>query len=367
VDVIVVGAGIIGVSVADRLAALGASVKVLEMRSPGRGASQASAGMLAPHTEAHGDPELLQLGTRSLNLFDDLVRSLEAETGRPVEYRRTGTLEVAFDAEGRQRLLAAKRSMEARDVDCEFLEPGQIPRRDTAISPDATAALFTAPHGFVGVDSLIRALVHRARLAGAVFESPVEGVGVEAGPASVQVRAGDRVDRADYVVIAAGSWSGRVRVRHVPALPMRPVRGQLLHLRWAGPGALSGIVWGPRCYVVPWSDGTLLVGATVEEAGFNEEATAAGIRDLAEAVIQLLPAAATARFDAVRVGLRPALPDGLPAIGPLRQAPRVVVATGHYRNGVLLAPVTAEMVATYILDGARDPAFAAVSPDRFVS
>ena len=113
---------------------------------------------------------------------------------------------------------------------------------------------------------------------------------------------------------------------------------------------------------MPWSSGSLLVGATVEEAGFDERATAAGVRDLTSAVIELLPDAANARFDAVRVGLRPALPDGLPAVGPFQRAPRVVMATGHFRNGVLLAPVTAEMVRSYVMEGVRDVAFGVTSP-----
>jgi glycine oxidase len=118
---------------------------------------------------------------------------------------------------------------------------------------------------------------------------------------------------------------------------------------------------------VPWSTGTLLVGATVEDVGFDENPTAEGVRRLTSAVIELLPAAATARFDAVRVGLRPALPDGLPAIGPLRRAPRVVIATGHFRNGVLLAPITADIVARYVVDGIEDPAVKVTTPERFIA
>ena len=216
------------------------------------------------------------------------------------------------------------------------------------------------------MDGLIRALVQRARSAGAVFESPVESVGIEDRGAAVDVRVADRRDSADFVVVAAGSWSGRVRVRNLPALPVRPVRGQLLHLEWTAPRSLSRIIWGPRAYAVPWSDRSLLVGATVEDAGFDEHATAAGVHDLTSAVIELLPDAAFARFDAVRVGLRPALPDALPAIGPFQRAPRVVMATGHFRNGVLLAPVTAEIVGKYVVDDVKDTAFRVTTPDRFL-
>jgi glycine oxidase len=366
VNVIVVGAGIIGVSVADALAARGASVRVLEMRAPGRGASQASAGMLAPYTEAHGDPHLLALGVRSLALYDALIDGLRAAMGGPIEYARSGTLEVALDARGADELARAKRALDARGVQSDYLDQSMLIDEEPTVSPLAVSGLLTHAHGYVGVDALVRALVHRARSAGAVFESPVESVGVEDRGASVEVRAGDRRDSADFVVVAAGSWSGRVRIKNLPALPVRPVRGQLLHLGWTAPRAPSRIVWGPRAYMVPWSNGSVLVGATVEEAGFDEHATAAGVHDLTSAAIELVPDAARARFDAVRVGLRPALPDGLPAIGPFERAPRVVMATGHFRNGVLLAPVTGEIVGRYVLDGVRDEAFGVTTPDRFV-
>jgi glycine oxidase len=365
VNVIVVGAGIIGVSVADVLAGRGASVTVLDMRAPGRGASQASAGMLAPYTEAHGNLHLLGLGIRSLALFDPLIEGLRSSVGGPIEFARTGTLEVALDAHGADELAQAKRALDGRGVGSDYLDAEALQKEEPAVTRAAVAGLLTHAHGYVGVDGLVRALVHRARSAGATFESPVESLAVEDRGTSVEVRIGDRREAADFVVIAAGSWSGRVRVKNLPAIPVRPVRGQLLHLGWTTPRPPSRIVWGQRAYTVPWSTGSLLVGATVEEAGFDERATAGGVRDLTSAVIELLPDTARARFDAVRVGLRPALPDGLPAIGPFLRAPRVVMATGHFRNGVLLAPVTAEIVGKYVVDGIKDAAFAVTSPDRF--
>lgn len=364
--VIVIGAGIIGVSIADALARRGASVTVLDMRSPGRGASHASAGMLAPYTEAHGDATLLDLGVRALGLFDGFIDELRTATGRTIEYARTGTLEVALDADRADELRAAKRGLDALGVRSDVLDAAALRTEEPALSPAAVAGLLTHAHGFVGIDGLLAALVHRARFSGATFRSPVESIGVEDRGNLVDVRIGDTHDSADFVVVAAGSWSGRVRIRNLASFPVRPVRGQLLHLGWTASPAPSRIVWGPRAYLVPWSTGALLVGATVEDAGFDEHATASGVRDLTSAVIELLPGAAGARFDAVRVGLRPALPDGLPAVGPFQRAPRVVMATGHFRNGVLLAPLTADLVSRYIVDGERDPALAVTAPDRFL-
>jgi len=361
-SILIAGAGIIGVSIADALARRGADVTVLDMRSPGRGASRASAGILAPYIEAHEHTPLLELGTRSLALFDDFVRDVSERTGRGVEYARTGTLEVALDDEDASRLHASKTWLDKIGVASEWLDATRLRIEEPAVSPKAIGALFIGRHGFVGVTSLISALAQSARLAGAVFESSVEVLQIESGLEGVEVRAGDRRYHADHCVLATGSWSKAVRVRGAPPLPVRPVRGQLLHLAWKDTPRPSRVVWGPRCYTVPWSDGALLVGATVEDAGFDESTTAAGVRDLTDAVGDLLPGARRAVFVEARAGLRPALPDGLPAIGPL--VPRVTAATGHYRNGILLAPLTTAIVSAQILDGITDPAFTVTDPNR---
>jgi glycine oxidase len=290
------------------------------------------------------------------------VRGVEERTRCKVEYARSGTLEVALDEADAARLRASKAWLDLIEVECEWLDPSRLRSEEPAVSRSAAGALFIGQHGFVGVASLIGALVQSARLAGAVFESPIEVIQVESSPDHVEVRAGDRRYRADHVVVAAGSWSKRVRVNGAPVLPVRPVRGQLLQLAWSEPARPSRVVWGPRCYTVPWSDGALLVGATVEDVGFDESTTAEGVRELTDAVCALLPGARSAAFIEARAGLRPALPDGLPAIGPL--VPRVTAATGHYRNGILLAPLTAALVSGLLHDDVVDPAIHLTDPHR---
>ena len=167
------------------------------------------------------------------------------------------------------------------------------------------------------------------------------------------------------MVLAAGSWSSQIEIEGVAArIPVRPVRGQLLHLGWNGP-PLRRVTWGDRCYLVPWDDGTVLVGATVEEVGFDERTTVAGVRDLLDAACELVPHAWTAGFLGARVGFRPASADELPIIGPSRVMPGLMYASGHYRSGVLLAPLTARLVADAMMDDVADPAMRALSPDRF--
>lgn len=363
-QVVVIGAGIIGAAVAESLATAGASVTVLDMRAPGRGASQASAGMLTPYVEAEGHPGMVELGVRSLALYDELVGRLSSQLKVPIEYNRTGILEVALDEDSADRLLNAKPGLDDAGVLSEWLDGDALRGFEPSVTPAAVGGLFTADQGLVGVEGLVSALVQQARLSGAIFEFPVEVTAIEDQVHRAVVRAGALSYNADAVVLASGSWSRRVRIAGVPALPIRPVRGQLLHLHWCEGDQPGHIVWGSQCYAVPWSDGSLLVGATVEDVGFDEGTTVAGVSGLTTAVIDLLPHASNARMEAVRVGLRPALPDGLPAIGPFAGSPRVVAATGHYRSGVLLAPVTAAMVTSYVLAGVSDPAFAYTSPNR---
>jgi glycine oxidase len=190
--------------------------------------------------------------------------------------------------------------------------------------------------------------------------------GIRTDPAGVAISTEDGTSwSAGHVVIAAGSWAGQLDVDDPAASAVRPVRGQLLRLHWRG-APLARIVWGPDCYVVPWQNSTILVGATVEDVGFDERTTAAGVRDLLDAVCELLPEAWGATFVEARVGLRPTTPDELPFLGPSERSDRIVYATGHYRNGVLLAPLTAQLVADWIVDGTEHAAFRALRPGRII-
>lgn len=364
-DIIVIGAGIVGCAVAEELARRGASVEIVDDRPVGMGATQASAGVLAPYIEAREGSPLLDLTIRALDLFDDFIGRVCSDAGIDVPYRRTGTIDIATTDAELAALAARADVLGRRGVPALLLDAAGARAEEPLVGESAVGALQIEAHGFVAAGELTRALVAAARRHGAQLIEPSRARRVRRADAELIVDTDRGSLTANAVVIAAGSWSAEVAIDGVTArLPVRPVRGQLLSLAWTGT-PLRRVTWSTRCYLVPWDDGALLVGATVEEAGFDERATVAGVRDLLEGVCEVVPHAWTAGFRGARVGLRPATADGLPIIGASRVLPNVMYATGHYRNGVLLAPLTARLVADAMLDNRIDPALVGVSPSRF--
>jgi glycine oxidase len=366
-DVIVVGAGIVGCAIAAELSRRGASVEVIDDRQIGMGATQASAGVLAPYLEAHEGSPLLALASRSLALYDEFVARTSVDGGMALSYKRTGTLDVALDDADLRALKANAEVLKRLGVRATLFDGRGARAEEPLIREGATGALLVETHGFVAASELTRALAAAARRRGAQFVEPnrVRRIRSENGDVLVETDKGSLVGNA--AVLAAGSWSADVEIGGASGrVPVRPVRGQLLWLGWRG-APLRRVTWTSRCYLVPWDDGTVLVGATMEEAGFDERATAAGVRDLLDAVCEIVPQASTAAFIAARVGLRPATPDALPIIGRSGVLPNLTYATGHFRNGVLLAPLTAQLVADLVLEDRADPILAQVAASRFGS
>lgn len=365
VDIVVIGAGIVGCAVAYELAKRGASVRVLDDRPVGMGATQASAGVLAPHIEAREKGSLLQLAVRSLEIYDSFIAAVRSASAAEVTYCRTGTLDVALGGEAMSRLESAAKTLTAQGVVAKLLNAGAVREAEPHVTTRAVGGLLIPAHGFVAAHELTKALALAAERHGALFEEPTRARRVSQGADGLTVETNRHTFAAKGVVLAAGSWAGQIEVADLTRrVPIRPVRGQLLHLAWTGP-TLRRVVWGERCYLVPWDDGTLLVGATVEEVGFDERTTVAGVRDLIDWASELVPAVQVACLTSARAGLRPASVDGIPVIGPSSVLPGLMYATGHYRNGVLLAPLTAALVADAMLDGRIDPIMELTSPRRF--
>ena len=365
-EVVIVGAGVIGCACAFELASAGARVTVFDARRVGQGASQASAGVLAPYIEGHEEGPLRSLGRRSLDMYDDFVRRVMQATGQVVQYARSGTLEIALESDHADNLRRSIASLQREGVGARWLDATELREVEPLAAGSALGGLLIDLHGFVGVPEFTDAMAAAAMRSGARMALDARVISVTpSADGRLVVTTENGPTTADNVVLAAGSWAAQIRIDGVSAsLGVKPVRGQLLHLSWPTAQPLRHVLWGTDCYLVPWLNGRILVGATVEDAGFDERATAAGVRDLLDAACALVPQLWQASFDEVRVGLRPASADGLPIVGRSSVLPGLIYATGHYRNGVLLTPLTAALVKALIMDAASDPALDTMNPAR---
>jgi len=362
-DVLVVGGGVIGCAVAAELAARGRGVIVLERAEPGTEASGAAAGMLSPQAEARTRDAFFDLALASRELYPAWVRVLEEETGVDVGYRRTGLLHCDFTgpgAESRAEQIAWQR---VAGLDAAALRPGELqPEIAERLSSEVSAAVFYPGEGAVDPRRLTRAAWLCAERRGVRVRTGVEVLGfrIEGGACrGVETRAGTIL--GDAVVDAAGAWAAFESSLPL-SVPVEPVRGQIVELRLAG-RPLPTILSSDDVYLVPRADGTVLLGSTVEHVGFRKEVTAAAMERLIAAAVRLCPEIASARFVTAWSGLRPATPDGLPILGPCR-VPGLFFAAGHFRNGILLAPVTAVALAD-LLTGGTGKNLASFSIERF--
>jgi glycine oxidase len=367
-DVVVVGAGVIGLACAWRAAQRGLDVCVLDRSAPGTGASEVAAGMLVPATEVEfGEDSLLRLKVASADAFPAFAAEVEDAAGTETGYRRDGALYVALDrdeAEALRRIHDLQRSL---GLDAEWLSPSACRELEPGLAPACAGGVLSAGDGQVDPRALVDALAVAAQAAGATLVTPAEVVaGILEGDRIIGVEAADCTRYSgDHVVLAAGCWSGSASwLPEQTRPPVRPVKGQLLHLR-GDPGALARLpLRTERVYVVPRPDGRVIVGATVEERGFDLEITAGAVFELLREAYRVLPQVEELEFVRVRAGLRPGSPDNAPLIGP-GALDGLMVATGHYRSGILLTPVTADAVAAMLTGSDPDPVAAPFSPQRF--
>ncbi len=374
-DIAVVGAGAIGMAIAWRAATAGRTVTLVD-DSPGRGASWAAAGMLAPVTEAHfGEEALLTLNHASHARWPAFAAELAEVTSRDSGYRECGTIVVARDLDDLavvDDLAAFQRSL---GLQVERLSSREARQLEPGLVPSIRGGLFVSGDHQVDNRTLVAALSTACHRAGVVtIASRAAAIDRSGSRAQGVVLTDGRRLAAGAVVLAAGAWSASLE--GVPdALPVRPVKGQLLHLRCSPglrlpppathnvrvPGGRPG---RPAVYVVPRGDGRVVVGATVEERGFDTTVTAGAVLDLLREAYELLPGIAELELTETAVGLRPGTPDNAPLIGsgPLEG---LVIATGHFRNGILLAPITAEAVVGLLTTGELPEVAAPFTPDRF--
>jgi glycine oxidase len=369
-DAIFVGGGVIGLSCAWRSAQAGASVCVLERDRPAAGASGVAAGMLAPVGEASwGEEKLLVLNLESLRRWPAFADELEREAGTEVEFSPRGALHVALDRDEAEELRRRYELHRKLGLESEWLA-GRACRQ---LEPGLATAVRGGAHvpGEASVDPprVVAALVDALERRNVPIHTGAEVVGSirERGVWHLWTREG-RDFEAESVVLAAGCWSGQADWLPPEARPpVRPVKGEILTLQ--GPveePACERIVAGDRVYMVPRADGRLIVGATVEERGFDATLTAGGVHELLREAYRLLPEIAELALVEAGAGLRPGTPDNAPVIGH-GAAERLLIATGHFRNGVLQAPATADSIAALLAGGAPPLDLAPFAPERFAA
>jgi glycine oxidase len=375
VDVVIVGGGVIGLAVAWRARAKGLSVTVLERGELGMGASHVAAGMLAPVAEAEfgeAGHAVLELGLRSARMWPEFAAELERCSGEQVGFLRTGTLVLARDedeARELERQIAFRESLGLRTM---RLRPSEAREREPALAPALRLGMEAPEDHSVDPRRVLVALRRACEATGVQLRehAPVTRVELDhAGARVTGVALGDgELVLASQVVIAAGAWSGGLEgLPSGVCVPVRPVKGQILRLRDpAGPGLLARVVRFEGGYLVPRADGRYLLGATVEERGFEEQATAGGVYELLREAHELLPGVSELQIEELCVGLRPGTPDNVPVIGAGMLA-GLIWATGHHRNGILLAPLTAELVLQTLLgeQTTGDLPLTACDPSRF--
>lgn len=368
-DVVIIGGGVIGLAVARALALRGVrDVLLFERNSLGAESSSAAAGMLAPQAEANRAHEFFYLTCQSRDLYPAFAAALLEETGIDIELERTGTLYLAFTEHDEFELERRYEWQKQAGLPLEKLSAAQAKELEPAICENVRAALRFPLDTQVENRRLISALAAANKRLGVRMETgtAVTSLKVERGRVcGVETSRG--FIAAESTVIAGGAWSSLLGTTSDVALPklgIKPVRGQMLCFE-AIPPVTRHVVYSPRGYIVPRRDGRLLAGSTTEHAGFEKRVTAAGVHSILSAALEISPRIASLPLTDSWAGLRPRAADTLPVLGPCAEIAGVFYATGHYRNGILLAPVTGELIARAIVDGVFPPSLNIFSPDRF--
>jgi glycine oxidase len=363
-DVAIAGAGIIGASIAFELAQAGLKVALFDRNEPGREASWASAGILSPAPESPAMISMVPLAKASMDLYPALVANVEEISGEKVGFRPKGTIDVFFGKDAVSDLSTLIALHHGMGLKAEPLRPEDARELEPSLSPELEAAARRPDEASIDNRAFTRALLSAAKKSGVeiVTGAAVTGIAKEAGRCT-GLKVGNETVSAKWTVIAAGCFSAEIEGVKEFA-PVRPAKGQMVSLRADGL-KVERVIWGEKIYIVPRDDGRILAGATVEYVGFDKQVTAGGIEKVLSAAMEVIPEFANARIEETWAGLRPDSPDHLPIIGPT-DVEGLVIATGHFRSGVLLTPITARLVRQWITERSVGLDWERLSPMRFI-
>lgn len=365
-DALVIGAGLVGTAVAFRLAQEGLHVALLEKNTPGREASWAGAGMLTPAPDSSASIPLVPFGRASLGLYPQFIAELEEISERKTGFRNDGAIELLFGADAERELSTLVALHHALNLPTEPLPLDEVARMEPAVTRRARAAAYFPYEACVDNRGLVETLLSAALASGVklIPNANVSEILIEQARC-IGVRTADgTVLAAHEVIVAAGAFSGLLK-GIVPALSTRPIRGQMVALHSQHP--ICRVVRCERGYIVPRDSGSpqrVVTGSTLEDAGFNKGVTAGGVESILSTAQELVPKIASAEIAEIWCGLRPDTPDHLPLLGPAG-VPGLTIATGHYRNGILLTPITAKLVREWVVDKRVSMDWDIFSPMRF--
>ena len=362
-DVAIAGGGLIGGAIAFELARAGLQVALFDRQQPGEGSSWAAAGILSPAPENAGMISTVPLGRASLQLYPEFIAAVEEISSQSAGYRARGTLEALFSTDALEKLSTIIALHHGLGLKAEPISAEDAREMEPALNPELEAAVFRPDETSVDNRALTKAVLTAAERSGVkIFTaSKVQSITNIGGRGAGFLVDGEKVE-SRWSVIAAGCWSAEIEgvARYAP---VRPAKGQMIALR-AKDFSIERVLWSDHVYLVPRNDGRILAGATVEYAGFEKNVTAGAVQKIITAALQLAPALADAQIEETWAGLRPDAPDHLPIIGPT-DLDGLLIATGHFRSGILLAPITAQLIREWITTQNVSVDWARFSPMRF--
>ena len=363
-DAVIAGGGVIGASIAFELAQAGLQVALVDSREPGREASWASAGIISPAPENLSMIPMVPLSRASAKLYQKFVEAIEEITGQDVGYRPKGTMEAVLRGDAREELSTVIALHHGLGLKAEALSAEDARKLEPSVSEEIEAAILRPEEASVDNRALTRAVLEAARSKGveifpgngarAIWHEGSRCRGLELKNGKVEAR---------WTIIAAGCFSARIE-GVAPYAPVFPAKGQIAALRCESVN-IERVLWSEDIYLVPRDDGRILAGATLERVGFDRDVTAGALKKIFSAAIELVPTLETARVEETWAGLRPDSPDHLPILGPT-DLEGLLIATGHFRSGMLLAPLTARLIREWVMSGSVSVDWERLSPMRFL-